>query len=93
MCGAEDVIDALIEGMGHKSPKCAPACVGTMVEMVTAFGALNMPFKKLLAKAVMFLEHKDKKVKDEAIKLIVEVGERVGEGVVGCVCLGGRDSK
>ena len=79
VCGADDVIDALVGGMSHKSPKVPPVCVATIVEIVAAYGAVVLPFRKLVAKALVWMEDKDKKVKDEALKLLLELIKWLGK--------------
>lgn len=73
------VLGAVFEAavaVGKDKTKTANAnanAVSCATEVVAAFGALSLPFRFLVGKAVGLLESETKKVKDEAIKLIIEV--------------------
>ena len=75
----EKVIETLLDGFSNKNPKVVAGCVRNVAECLRCFGAKVIKISPLLKATVPMLEHRDKNVREEAKKLIIEAYRWVGE--------------
>jgi len=74
----EKVIEALIAGLAQKNPKIVYGCVFNMTEILAAFGAKYIKVSPLIKAAIPLLDHRDKDVREQAKKLVIESYKWIG---------------
>ncbi|KAI8051432.1 armadillo-type protein [Syncephalis plumigaleata] len=79
----DPVIECLIGGLGHKSPKPVAMCVTCLKEIVQAFGARTFNVKPLIKAMPKMFAHTDKNVRAEASQLTIELYRWIGDALVG----------
>ncbi|KAI5733008.1 hypothetical protein M8J76_006606 [Diaphorina citri] len=72
------VMEELIKGLDHKTPKNIAACVNAITCALREFGEKVIGIKPLLKKCPSILEHKDKTVRDEGKALMIEMFRWIG---------------
>ena len=75
----EKVIEQLLGGLGNKNPKVVSGCVMNMTECLRCFGAKVIKVSPLLKAIVPLMDHRDKAVREEGKKLIIESYRWIGE--------------
>ncbi|KAJ3118323.1 Microtubule-associated protein, microtubule dynamics during spindle orientation [Phlyctochytrium bullatum] len=79
---ADGVIEDLLPGLDHKTPKNVVACITAMREAVRLFGVKVVNIKPILKHLVKVFDHKDKNVRAEATALTVEIYRWVGAALM-----------
>uniref|UniRef100_A0A8D8W5H1 Cytoskeleton-associated protein 5 n=1 Tax=Cacopsylla melanoneura TaxID=428564 RepID=A0A8D8W5H1_9HEMI len=72
------VMEELIKGLDHKTPKNVAACVNAITSALREFGEKVIGLKPLLKKCPSILEHKDNTVREEGKALMVEIFRWIG---------------
>ncbi|KAJ3170087.1 Microtubule-associated protein, microtubule dynamics during spindle orientation [Geranomyces variabilis] len=75
---AEPVIQEIIPGLDHKSPKNVSACVSAMRECLRLFGSPTVNVRPLLKQLSKIFDHKDKNVRAEGTLLALELYRWLG---------------
>ena len=80
---AEEIVGAVVNELGNSSPKVPAECLGCLVDAIAAFGLLSLPIKTIIGRMNGLLEDPDKKKKDGAFKLLVEIVKWMGAPSLG----------
>ncbi|KAJ3162133.1 Microtubule-associated protein, microtubule dynamics during spindle orientation [Geranomyces michiganensis] len=75
---AEPVIEEIIPGLNHKSPKNVTTCVIVMREALRQFGSPTVNVRTLLKQLPKIFDHKDKNVRAEGTLLALELYRWLG---------------
>eukprot|EP01137_Pigoraptor_chileana_P026176 Opistho-2@96748 len=78
---SEPVITEVMGGLSDKQPKVVIACIQTIFQALSQFGAKNMTLKPICKDLHNILENKDKTVREEAKALVVEMYRWLGQAV------------
>ncbi|KAI8588296.1 armadillo-type protein [Geranomyces variabilis] len=78
---SEPVIQEIIPGLDHKSPKNVSACVSTMRESLRLFGSPTVNVRPLLKQLSKIFDHKDKSVRAEGTLLVLELYRWLGPAI------------
>ncbi|XP_021953812.1 protein mini spindles isoform X2 [Folsomia candida] len=74
----EAVQEELMKGMEHKNPKVLAGCINIFTEVLRSFGPKVINLKTILKKIPILIEDRDKTVRDETKKLMVELYRWLG---------------
>ncbi|KAJ3412335.1 Microtubule-associated protein, microtubule dynamics during spindle orientation [Chytridiales sp. JEL 0842] len=74
----DGVVEDILPGLDHKTPKNVVAAVTTLKEAVRLFGVKVVPVKPLLKVLPKIFDHKDKNVRSEGTALAVELYRWLG---------------
>merc|ERR1740128_576883 len=74
----EKVIEGLLGGLAQKNPKIVSACVHNVTEVLKGFGAKVIKISPLLKAVIPLLDHRDKDVRENGKKLIIESYRWIG---------------
>jgi len=75
----EKVVEQLLAGLANKNPKVVSGCVMNLTECLRNFGAKVIKVSPLLKAIVPLMDHRDKIVREEGKKLIIESYRWIGE--------------
>ena len=75
----EKVIEQLLGGLTQKNPKVVSGCVAIVTNCLAAFGAKVIKVSPLLKAILPLLDHRDKEVRDQGKRLIVESFRWIGD--------------
>ncbi|QQP52549.1 Cytoskeleton associated protein 5, partial [Caligus rogercresseyi] len=75
----ERVIEELLKGLTQKNPKTVAGCVTIISTCLRAFGTKLIKVSPLLKACIPLLDHRDKGIREECKKLIIESYRWVGE--------------
>ncbi|TPX69294.1 hypothetical protein SpCBS45565_g02541 [Spizellomyces sp. 'palustris'] len=79
---ADPVIEDIISGLNHKTPKNVAAAVFALREAVRLFGARIVNVKPILKQLPKIFDHKDKSVRSEGTALAVELYRWLGSAII-----------
>ncbi|KAJ3290966.1 Cytoskeleton associated protein 5 [Rhizoclosmatium sp. JEL0117] len=79
---ADAVLEDVIPGLDHKTPKNVAACVSALKEMLRNFGSKVVPVKPLLKQLAKLFDHKDGTVRTEATNLALELYRWLGPAIL-----------
>lgn len=74
----EVVEEELIKGMEQKNPKIVAACVNAATTALHEFGSAVINLKPLVKKIGVLFGDRDKTVRDEARKMVIEMYRWIG---------------
>lgn len=72
------VLEELMKGLDHKTPKNVAACINAITVALREFGEKVVGLKPILKKCPSILEHRDKLVRDEGKSLMIEMFRWIG---------------
>ncbi|XP_040572755.1 cytoskeleton-associated protein 5 [Lepeophtheirus salmonis] len=75
----DKVIEELFKGLSQKSPKTVAGCITIITACLRAFGTKVIKVSPLLKSGIPLLDHRDKGIREECKKLIIESYRWVGE--------------
>jgi cytoskeleton-associated protein 5 len=75
----EKVIEQLLAGLTQKNPKVVSGCVAIVTNCLAAFGAKVIKVSPLLKAILPLLDNRDKEVRDQGKRLIVESYRWIGD--------------
>ncbi|KAJ3300457.1 Microtubule-associated protein, microtubule dynamics during spindle orientation [Borealophlyctis nickersoniae] len=78
---AEPVIEDIIPGVNHKTPKNVVGAVGALREALRLFGPKVVPVKVLMKQLPKIFDHKDKNVRAEGTNLALELYRWLGPAI------------
>ncbi|KAJ1345061.1 hypothetical protein BSLG_000576 [Batrachochytrium salamandrivorans] len=79
---ADVVVECLIAGLDHKTPKNVAACVTALRNVVTAYGIPVVPVKPIVKALPKLFDHRDKTVRSEGTSLVLEIYRWVGQNLL-----------
>ncbi|KAL5036633.1 hypothetical protein RTP6_004181 [Batrachochytrium dendrobatidis] len=80
---ADVVIECLIAGLSHKTPKNVIACVSALREVIASFGIPVVPFKPVAKVLSKIFDHRDKTVRAEGTALALELFRWIRQALLG----------
>ncbi|CAB4067589.1 CKAP5 [Lepeophtheirus salmonis] len=75
----DKVIEELFKGLSQKNPKTVAGCITIITACLRAFGTKVIKVSPLLKSGIPLLDHRDKGIREECKKLIIESYRWVGE--------------
>uniref|UniRef100_A0A0K2TDH6 Cytoskeleton associated protein 5 [Falco peregrinus] n=1 Tax=Lepeophtheirus salmonis TaxID=72036 RepID=A0A0K2TDH6_LEPSM len=75
----DKVIEELLKGLSQKNPKTVAGCITIIAACLRAFGTKIIKVSPLLKAGIPLLDHRDKGIREECKKLIIESYRWVGE--------------
>ncbi|KAI8910955.1 armadillo-type protein [Gorgonomyces haynaldii] len=76
------VLESVLPGLDHKTPKNVASCVGAIKEILKGFGIPSITIKPLIKHLPKLFDHRDKTVRQEAAELTVEIYKWVGPALM-----------
>nr|KAJ3421325.1 Microtubule-associated protein, microtubule dynamics during spindle orientation [Polyrhizophydium stewartii] len=80
---ADLVVECLIAGFAHKTPKNVAACVTALREVISAYGIPLVPFKPIVKALPKIFDHRDNTVRAEGTALALELYRWIGQALMG----------
>ncbi|KAI9333804.1 armadillo-type protein [Obelidium mucronatum] len=78
----DGVLEDVLPGLDHKTPKNVSACVVALREILRNFGSKVVPVKPLLKPLAKLFDHKDGTVRNEATNLAIELYKWLGPAIL-----------
>lgn len=75
----EKVIEQLLSGLSQKNPKVVSGCVANIANCLRLFGAKVIKVSPLLKGVLPLMDHRDKDVREQGKKVIIESYRWIGE--------------
>ncbi|KAJ3104241.1 Microtubule-associated protein, microtubule dynamics during spindle orientation [Phlyctochytrium planicorne] len=79
---ADGVIEDILPGLDHKTPKNVVACITVMREAIRLFGTKVVGVKPILKHLPKIFDHKDKTIRNEGTALAVEMYRWLGAALM-----------
>ena len=75
----EKIVEGLIGGLTQKNPKIVSAVIMNLTEVLRSFGAKVIKISPLLKAVIPLLDHRDKDVRENGKRLIIESYRWIGD--------------